>query len=99
MGSHPWLLNFAAMWEINLGESVRESLKTLHDAAQLLSCPIFSGNSLETLWSTEYSGMDKSQEIEYVRNFRAHQAFLEIERCDYKVFADRLTILSNVTVF
>ena len=79
-------------------DTIHSSVVSLHDSAQLLSPPIFSGVPLDRIWPPR-GHADPQQEIGRVRNFQIHQAFLGIERCDCSVFADRLTILSNVLRF
>jgi len=81
-------------------DNVRECLSSLHDAAQVISGPIFSGASIDTILPSGTFDLRPSQEeIARVRNSTVHQAFLDIERCDCSVFSDRVAILSNMMRF
>jgi Heterokaryon incompatibility protein (HET) len=80
---------------ITIREDVRKSLNSLHDAAQLLSGPIFRGAPLDIIWDHYTSGMGPARDISGM----IHRAFLEIESCDNEVVSDRVAILSNVLGF
>jgi hypothetical protein len=74
-------------------EAVQKSLNSLHDIVQLLSSPIFTGNSLDTVWDIYRSGTGSLQKIRHICNFSNYRAFLEIESCDNHVVSDRVAIL------
>jgi hypothetical protein len=84
---------------VAIKEAVHKSLSSLHDAAQLLSGPIFAGAPFDIVWDTFPSGTSPSQDINHVYNFPIYRAFLEIERCDNSVVSDRVAILSNLMGF
>jgi hypothetical protein len=79
-------------------ETIESSLASLHNAAQLLSGPIFSGAPIDTILRIR-GHANPQQEINRVRNFPVHQAFLGIECCDCRDLSDRLMILSNIAHF
>ncbi|KAH8742582.1 hypothetical protein F5883DRAFT_595877 [Diaporthe sp. PMI_573] len=88
--------------DISVRDSAYESLNSLHEAAQLLSGPIFSGTSFDRVFEyfeSRYLGTDQGEEIDNIRNLHLHQIFLELERCDSRVVSDRVAILSNIMNF
>jgi hypothetical protein len=78
--------------------SMHESLSSLHDAAQLISGPIFMGAPLDAVWDFRQMS-NGSAGLVHVHNYAVYRTFLEIENCDNRVFSDRLTILSNLMDF
>ncbi|KIW18508.1 hypothetical protein PV08_02796 [Exophiala spinifera] len=84
--------------DIALRDALYRSLNTLHDVAQVLSSPIFSGTSPDRVIETIESS-DVQRDISAVRDFHIHKTFLDMEGCDNQVVADRVTIISNLMTF
>lgn len=85
--------------DIAMKDSMHESLSSLHDAAQLISGPIFMGAPLDIVWDFRQMSNGSTAELVHVRNYAVYRTFLGIENCDNRVFSDRLTILSNLMDF
>jgi hypothetical protein len=86
--------------DIILRDALYESLKSLHEVAELLSGPIFSGTPFDRVFETfRLAGMDSRPEPDSVRNFHFHKTFLQVEGCDCRVVSDRVAILSNIMNF
>lgn len=84
---------------LTVKDAVYESLNSLHEVAQLLSGPIFSGTSFDRVFQTIGLSTNPQKEISNVRNFPIYKTFLEMESCDNRVVSDRVAILSNVMGF
>ena len=86
--------------DIILRDALYESLKSLHEVAELLSGPIFSGTPFDRVFETfRLTGADLQRELDSVRNFHFHKTFLQVESCDCRVVSDRVAILSNIMNF
>ncbi|KAH9221785.1 hypothetical protein DL95DRAFT_455146 [Leptodontidium sp. 2 PMI_412] len=86
--------------DIILRDALYESLKSLHEVAELLSGPIFSGTPFDRVFETfRLTGADLRRGLDSVRNFHLHKTFLQVESCDCRVISDRVAILSNIMNF
>lgn len=86
--------------DIILRDALYESLKSLHEVAELLSGPIFSGTPFDRVFETfRLAGTDSRLELDSVRNFHFYKTFLQVESCDCRVVSDRVAILSNIMNF
>ncbi|KAH8724013.1 hypothetical protein GQ44DRAFT_760716 [Phaeosphaeriaceae sp. PMI808] len=85
--------------DISVKDSIYESLNSLHEAAQLLSGPIFSGTSFDRVFKTLESKILDADKINNIRSPHLHQIFMEIESCDCQKVSDRVAILSNIMNF